>query len=171
MAEFTEDTDIWPVLTALAECATAQLVKDGLEPITHVSIQPGNTGVLDYVGMPTGFCGEIVININQGYPVAPFPNQAAGATCASEMAYEVQLGIFRCAPQPKGSKQAMKMPTSAEQVNAARVAMADMSSMRRAIACCMQKTGRQYNLRAFQSYGPQGNVVGGNWTVIVGAAW
>jgi hypothetical protein len=143
------------------------LVKDGLEPIDLVSIQPGNNGILDYVGNGKN-CGEIIINVNQGYPVGPFPTQNSSATCSTEMAYEVRLGIFRCAPQPAGPKQSLRMPTAAEQTNAARIALADMSSMRRAIQCCMQTTGRQYVLRAFQSYGPQGNVVGGNWTVIVG---
>lgn len=167
MAEFREDTDIFPVLTQLAECATAQLVKDGLDPISAVSVQPGQQGVMDYVGNGKD-CGEIIINVNQGYPVGPFPNQSADATCTTQMAYEVQLGIFRCAPQPSGPKNALRMPSSAEQTNAARIALADMSSMRRAIQCCMQTTGRQYTLRSFTPYGPTGNAVGGYWLVVVG---
>lgn len=167
MAEFREDTDVYPVMLALAECATAELVKSGLTPITKVTVQPGPNPVMDYVGNGDD-CGEIIVNLNTGFPVDGFPNPAEDGLCTSEFAYEVALAIFRCAPPLHGTKNAPLPPTPEEQTNATREYLADMAAMKRAILCCMQQQKRQYVLRVWTGYGPSGNVVGGVWTVLVG---
>jgi hypothetical protein len=163
MAEFREDTGIYPVMIALATCATEELVKSGLTAIDKVTIQPGLTPVQDYVGNGDD-CGEIIVNLTSTFPSDPFPSPVQNATCAVDLAYEVQLGIFRCAP----AMEVNEPPSPAEQLNATRENLADMAAMHRAIRCCMQTMSRAYSLRAFAPYGPSGNVVGGIWTVIVG---
>lgn len=167
MAEFTEETEIYPVLIQLAACAQAELVKRGLPEIDKVTVQPGVTPVQDYVGNGKD-CGEIIVNMTTSYPVNPFPNpdQGGAASCASEFAYEVQLAIFRCAPPVKGTAQRPIFPTAVEQLEATRLHLADMAAAKAAIKCCMKD--RQYAIRTFQPYGPSGNVVGGVWTVVVG---
>jgi hypothetical protein len=150
----------------LLECARLQLVKDGLEPADKTMLQAGLSPVVDWAG--NGSCGELIVNLRTGNPINGFPSPDATGNCASEMAYEVDLALFRCAPQPTGKSPNLKPPTPAAQTNAAREHLADMQSLKRAIQCCMSKTGSQYLIRQFTPYGPQGGAVGAIWTVLVG---
>lgn len=167
MAEFREDTGIFPTMLTLAECAQRELVKSGLPEIDKVTLQPGGTSVMDYVGNGKD-CGEITVNFTQSYPVNPFPTPDATGSCASAFAYEIVLAIFRCSPSMDGSKQSPRPPSPVKQLAATRLYTADMAAMRRAIQCCMQENEMDYALRAWTPYGPSGLVVGGWWTVVVG---
>jgi hypothetical protein len=167
MAEFVEEREIYPVLVQLAACAQAEVANRGLPEVGKVTVQPGVIPVQDYVGNGRD-CAEIIVNMTASYPVNPFPSPDQGgiASCASEFAYEVQLGIFRCAPPVKGTRQNPIFPSPADQLEATRLHLADMAAGKAAIKCCM--ADRQYTIRSFEPYGPTGNVVGGVWTVVVG---
>jgi hypothetical protein len=167
VAEFIEDTEIYPVMISLSACAVESLAKSGLPAADFVTVQPGLTPVQDYVGNGKS-CSEIIINMLNSFPANPFPNPDQSATCASELAYQLQIGLFRCAAPMGGTKQSPKPPTPAEQLNSTRQHLADMAAMKRAIACCMGRESRSYVLQGFTPYGPSGNVVGGSWTFLVG---
>jgi len=173
MAEFREDP-IFAVMAQLAACAAEELVKSGLDEIDKVMLQPGALPVLDWVGNPGQGCGEIIVYNPTSFAidaVTGFPNQDTSGTCTSEYANVLSLGIFRCALQPKTNAQGKVIAnvTPAEQTNATRIHTADKAAMRRAIACCLQGN-YEYVVQPWQPYGPDGNAVGGIWTVIVGGA-
>jgi hypothetical protein len=56
-------------------------------------------------------------------------------------------------------------PTAEQQFEATRLQMADMQAMRRAIQCCLAKD--KHVLGAYTPIGPDGNAVGGTWTVSI----
>lgn len=166
MAEFREDTGIYPVLIALAAGTEAELVSSGLGDRYITTVQPGQTPVIDYVGLGKE-CAEIIVNLVQAYPSSIFPNPDPTGACGIQLAYEVQVGVMRCAPPMGGTKAAPKPPTPAEVLNSARQHTADMAAVHRAI-CKVLRPTRQYAIATFAPYGPEGNAVGGTWTVVVG---
>jgi hypothetical protein len=166
MADFREDDSIYPVLLAMLECAELELEKSGLPPVGYASIQPGALPVLDHVGNGKE-CDEMIINVTNGFPTNGFPIIDQFGTCGSAMAFEVQLGVFRCAPVPAGKlPQNFKLPTPVQQLNATRLHLADMQAMKRALACCLKNY--EYVIRTWLPYGPAGGAVGGAWLVAVG---
>lgn len=161
--EFVEDTDIYPTMLQLVACAQAENDRSGLPAVGYAMVQPGVQVVLDHVGNGKE-CAEIIVNMTTSYPVDIFPNPDFTGTCSSTMAYEVQLAIFRCSPQPKNGRA----PSITEQLESTRIHLADKAAMLRAIQCCFQTQKRDYIVRSFLPYGPQGVVVGGAWLIVVG---
>lgn len=168
MVAFREDSDVYPVLIALSTCANDELAKSGLDPVAYTTIQPSAVPTMDYVGNGKD-CAEMILNVTLGYPVTGAAlQQDVTGSCATTPGFDIQLGLFRCAPPMVGTKTNPRPPTPATWLNAERVVLADMAAMRRAIQCCMQTTERDYVLRNWQPYGPSGMAMGGVWTVTVG---
>lgn len=167
MPEFREATNIQSVLTRMADCVIAELASSGL-PEAKVTIQPGATPVLDYVGNG-GNCGELIVSVPSSFPTESFPTPAERPTCVNELAYVVEVAIFRCVPTGKKVGSSF-IPPSPEQVfESTRLHLADMQAAHRAIRCCLGGKN-QYVLGAWAPYGPEGGVAGGVWTVTVGGA-
>jgi hypothetical protein len=164
MADFVEDNLIYPRLIAIAEGVQMAIAQNGLPIVERVSVQPGTEPVMDYVGNGKD-CAEIIVNM-MGATIMPVSTAetASFSGCQPELVFQVAVGVFRCAPTPKGNPP--KMPTAADQLNATRLHLADMRASKRGI--CMALEGVQYEVNDFQPYGPEGGVVGGVWTVTVG---
>lgn len=159
--------EILPVLQELAQCVVDELDERGLPGVDVTTIQPGAQPVNDYAGNGKN-CAELILNVTQVYPSgAGFPAPAEAATCAVELAYEIAVGILRCAPAMTGGSTKPKPPTPAATLESTALHIADMRAMHTAIRCCLGGK-REYVVRGWQPYGPNGGVVGGTWVVVVG---
>lgn len=166
MAEVVGDAMILPVMVDLGAEVAAELVKRGLVPIDKIIIQPGSEFVVDYAGNGKD-CGEIDVNLVQAYPTDNFPEPDATGNCVSALAFELNVSIMRCAAPTHGTAQSPKPPTLAEQLASTAEHLADMQAARCAIKVVLARLERDYVLQAFTPIGPQGQTVGGTWTVIV----
>lgn len=169
MADFVEDVGIYPTMISLATCVEAELIKSGI-PVDFVTVQPGLDPVLDHVGNGKS-CSEAIVNLVTAFPAgATFPAPDTGGTCGTELAYQLEVAVFRCSPQPKGKLPNLRLPTAVEQLESTRQHLADMAAVHRAIRCCFATKGsrREYAISGFAPYGPSGLVVGGVWGVVVG---
>jgi hypothetical protein len=167
---FVEDQGAYPVMVALAACTEEQLITRDLPPISKVTLQPGLEPVMDYVGNGKE-CGEIIVNMLNAFPYGPFPNPSTEANCGTPIAYTIEVGIFRCAPPMRGTRERPRPPLPEEQLESTRLHLADMAAVHAAIRCCMKGfPDRSYVVLPFQPYGPSGGVVGGTWGVVVDGA-
>jgi hypothetical protein len=166
MAEVIGDTMILPVMADIAAEVAAELVRRGLDPITKVIVQPGSEFVVDYAGNGKD-CGEIDVNLVQAYPTDNFPEPDVQGNCVSALAFELNVSVMRCAAPTHGTKQNPSPPTIAEQLESTAQHLADMQASRCAIKVVLARLERDYVLQAFTPIGPQGQTVGGTWTVIV----
>ena len=167
MAAFREDDIAYPRMVELAACLCTELTASGLPDVCFCGVLPGAMVALDTCGGcgATGKCGQAWVRLVSVFPSNNFPNPDSAPTCASLLAFELEIGVMRCAPamDSRGNP-----PTVAQQLDAVRLQTADMLAMRRAVACCMGGTDNAYFLGTYSPYGPQGGCVGGSWTVVVG---
>ena len=158
------DHVIWPVLVSLAECLCQQITDSGLPEPCFCGILPGGPEVaFDYCdSCEDGTCGQAWVRLGNVFPSTVFPApQVDNAKCTSPLAFEVEVGIVRCAPAMGDEGQP---PSLGDQFVTAQLAVADMMAMRRAILCCANSTkGRDYYLGAYSPIGPEGGCVGGSW--------
>lgn len=162
MAVYTEDTGAYPIMIQLAACVEQELAKRDLPAASKVTLQAGAIPSIDYVGLGKE-CSELIVNLMTAFPVSTFPEADTSGNCASPLAYQVQVSLLRCAPPLRA--QGKQPPSIEDQLEGARLHLADMQAVHAAVRCCFAKTDREYVLAPFQPYGPQGNVVGGVWTI------
>lgn len=160
---FTDDTLIWPLLTQLSDCLCETLSERGLLPgDCFCGIVPGQQVAWDYTS------GMAWVRLNSVVPSATFPNQSFNLNnCGTTLAAEVEVGVLHCAP---GSASDGSPPGELQQFESARLQMATMAAMRSAILCCSESTDVDMILGAYEPQGPNGNLVGGVWTVSMGRA-
>lgn len=161
MAVYTEDTGAYPIMVALTACVAEELAKRDLPPVGKVTLQPGSVPSIDYAGNGKD-CAELIVNLMTAFPVDTFPLADSTGTCSNALAYQVQVGLFRCAPPLRGGGK--QPPTMEDQLEATRLHLADMAALRAAIRCCFAGTDREYVLLPFAPYSG-GNAVGGVWTI------
>lgn len=167
MTEVREDTLIYPLLAELTGCLCDELIASGLEASCSCSLVPGVGPTLDFCdGTCEGGCpGEAWVRILSVYPSTNFPVQDNAATCASLLAFEVEVGVGRCLPtgQRDGS------PPSPESLwETARLQLADMAAMRRAIACCFRgRDDVDYVLVRFDPSQGAGGCQVSTWQLVV----
>lgn len=151
----------------LLECACDALGVLGQGYPCHCGITSGDQPQWGYCTDcgNTGTCGMGFIRPGSAFRYSSFPNQDDTADgCAGPMAYELQVGVVRCFPtiEEDGS-----MPPAEETTTASLMLIEDMIALRTAIECCDSKYLKNIFLGAWQTSGPQGGCVQGDWTVIV----
>lgn len=167
MAEFVEDVGIYPTMIELLTQVELENDRSGLPVLDFTSVQPGSQPVIDHVGNGKQ-CSELVVNLVSTFPTQGFPNPDPDGSCGTELAYEIQVAVFRCAKVPKGNSASnLRLPTEVDMLESTRLHTADMAAMHRAI-CKALKGKRKYVLRGFTPYGPEGGAVGGTWLLVVG---
>jgi hypothetical protein len=159
---YTEDTRVWPMLLDLASCVCAEFNKAGLPEFCFCGIVPG-LAVFDFCGenCEEGTCGGMawvsprIITPSQEGAVGVSVSPRRCQTPMLDVGFEV--GAVRCAPMPDSDGTP---PSMAVQLEAARLQMADMAAIERALLCCFSETPA---LDTWVSIGPDGGCLGGVW--------
>lgn len=169
MAEYTEDTIVYPTMIKIAACLETELTKAGLPQLCFLGIMPGNQVALDFCdGCGThGQCGQAWVRLVTAYPSSSFPNPDNTARVNVDLAYVLEVAVMRCAPKPDSQGNP---PGVADMLESTRLQMADMAAIRRALECCLKDVEVDYSLGSYSAYGPQGGCVGGSWTITLSTA-
>lgn len=173
------DDKYFIAIARLVDCLRSELEKANSPALCHIALQigdrPSYLGIADCRGDKP--CGVAWVRLVGEYPSASFPLPDDGSvtqTCQSPMAYEVEIGVGRCAPRPEGREM---YPDAGATFDALRVYMSDSRAMRRALLCCLPgevKTRDNLNVRvALGGWTPleQGaGMSGGVWQGWIGPA-
>jgi hypothetical protein len=158
------DTRVWQRLSELRDCLSASIALHGGPEPCECAIIPGTHVATEYCGACSGDrCGMAWVRLNSVFPSTVFPTQDVSATgCTPMLAFEVELGVVRCAPigDDYGNP-----PKAEEWEAAAQLQVLDMMAMREAVECCFGAF--ETMLGAFTPIGPTGGCVGGSWAVAV----
>lgn len=161
-----EDTLIYPRLVELAGCLCTEIAASGLfngEELCFCGLQFGDVVPIDLLEKKGLGSGVAWVRLSQAFPSTSFPDPDPGTgTCATLLAYEVEVAIARCVPLLDRNG---KPPSVAQSLEATRLQLADMAAMRRAIACCFGSGDIEYTLAAYQPIPVSGGVGGGFWQV------
>lgn len=158
---YLPDNDIWPLLPPLVDLLNDEITKANLPALARVFVAPGQDVVIADVGCePFGW-----VHLRSAFPSATFPapDYTLRGSCMSPLAGTVEVGVVRCAPAITDDRTGgVMLPTSAEESEAAKVQLADMAAIRRAI---LRSRAESKVLGPYTPFGPQGGVVGGFWAV------
>lgn len=160
---YLNDIDVWPLLTDLLGALTWEVGAANLPPLGLTVVVPGAEAAFDFGCDALGWVRAASV-----YPTATFPNPEASplGSCVSSLAVSVEVGIMRCAPNPDTLPNGeVVLPTATDLSEAARLQLADMAAIRRAILRC---PAADRVLSLYQPLGPQGGVVGGFWSATLG---
>lgn len=155
------DTQIYPIMAELSACLCAELAEHD-EPTCFCGIIFGEEIP---VGLDGEECTSAYVRLVNAFPSNSFPQPDDGASCATSMAYVLAVGIVR----PMLILEDNELPSEASLIEEARVALADMAAIRRAIRCCLTDEkfeDLQYVLGQFTPAG-QG-LRGGEFAVTIG---
>lgn len=154
--DFDDDTLIWPALQALSACLCEELESKGLLPgECFCGVLPGEVAAQDYDQ------GQAWVRLVDAYPYTNFPNRdTTFSNCGKPLAFDVEVGVTHCYPTLDSGGRAASQEQKFE---AARLQLATMAAMRRAILCCTDDL--IVVLGSYTPIGPNGNLVGGQWTV------
>lgn len=170
MAEFREDTVVYPKMIELSACLCAEIEASGLP--TPCSCGPiAGALTLDYCGSCSdGKCGgQAWVRLTSAFPSSDFPNPRAEAfNCFVPLVFEVEVGIVRCKPVGTASGMRGYVPPSLEQqVAAVRLQTADMAAILRAVNCCFANGDFNYSVGQYTPVTPEADCVGGAFTVTI----
>jgi hypothetical protein len=173
MAEFREDTIIYPSMISLVACLCAEITESGLpEPCSCGPMMGILT--LDYcTACDDGKCGgQAWVRLIRAFPSIEFPVPMLDLqNCTAPLAYELEIGIVRCKPVGKASGVRGYTPPSLEQnVGALRLQAADIAAMRRAVLCCFGEGDTDYILGTYQPLPIDGDCLGGTFNIFVRGA-
>lgn len=160
---FTEDMTAYPVMVQLVACFEEQLTKRGLPAPCFLGISPGAVVALE--GCETckgGGCGHGFVRLASAFSSTNFPEQDDVGRCGNLTAFVLEVGMVRCFKTMDDFGQAPGMEYMLEST---RLQLADMAAMKAAILCCAQTQDLQHSLGTYAPYGPDGNCVGGSWSV------
>lgn len=157
-----DDVSIYPVLAELVACLCAEL---GEEAPCFCGLIVGQQEIpVEYDGCES--CAAGYVRLDNVYPARDFPNQDQDARCYTSMAFAVTVGVARCAPMGDGEYP----PTAEEWAEFARVTMADMAMIRRAISCCLRDDkfeDIEYVMGTYTPIPNMGGVGGGEWSLTI----
>lgn len=145
-------------IARLVDCLRSELAKANGPDLCYIGLQIGDRpaflGLADCKGKQCGVAWVRLVGI---YPSSSFPLPDDGSqpgNCQSPMAYEVEIGVARCAPQPEGREM---YPDSGKVFDALRLYMSDSRAMRSALLCCLPAEVKKRDGRDIR-------VMLGNWT-------
>lgn len=162
-----DDRKIWPILSELSACLCGMLTETGFTPcFCGVLYSQTQTPPVDLDGCDA--CGAGYVRLNTGFPsTVEFPQPDQQATCRSVLAFDVTVGIVRCAP---AGDNYGNPPSSDELVDFARTIFSDMALIHRAIACCLVDAkfeDIEYVLGTYTQLPAEGGVGGGEWQLTI----
>lgn len=170
MAEFREDTIVYPTIINLSACLCAEFEKSGLPEPCSCGPMVGEL-VIDYcTGCADGKCGgQAWVRLVSVFPSVNFPQPDQDLNnCASPLAYQLEVGVVRC--KPTGTTSGVRgftPPTLDQNVAALRLQTADIAAMRRAIQCCFDDSDLDYIIGQYNPVTPEGDCLGGAFTLWV----
>lgn len=128
MADMIEDTSILPILAELKACLCAELPEAkcfcGIVIGDQIPFAPD---------IDDGCCVAGFVQLNTAFPSTVFPLVDQEATCVTTMAFDISVGILRCAPLGDDAN-----PPTQEAMDAyAHRLLADMAIIRRVVNCCL----------------------------------
>ena len=148
-------------LIDLSACLADELT----QPTCWHGVWPGEEVPMDFCAgeCDDDRCGMAYVRMSQMFPSTEFPVADAAAQCTSPLAYEIMVGVTRCAPvaQVDGS-----LPDPEEFAASALLQAEDQAAMVRAIRCCMS-SDMLHVVGLWLPIGPLGGCVGGQMTVMV----
>lgn len=161
-----EDVLIYPVLTKLTECLCAELERSGLAAACRCLLVPGSGPSLDFCseGCDGGCPGEAWVRLLRAFPSSNFPAQDGVAICTTLLAFEIEVGVGRCLPVGQDNGQP---PEDQETFDTARLQLADMAAMRRAIVCCFAGSDTEHILSSFEPNIALGGCLVSTWSLTV----
>ena len=161
-----EDVLIYPLLTQLTACLCEELEKSGLAAACRCLLVPGVGPSLDFCqeGCDGGCPGEAWVRLLRAFPSQNFPAQDAAASCVTLLGFEVEVGVGRCLPTGDDNGNP---PDDQEVFQTARLQLADMAAMRRAIICCFGDTDREYVMGNFEPSLGAGGCLISTWGLVV----
>ncbi len=167
-----EDQAIYPTLIALAACLCEEMEKAGGPSLCYCGIIAGEPA-MDFCGGGcdgNGCGGQAWVRLVDAFPSSTFPNpEATLANCWAPMAYNIEIGVARCAPMGENGVNGYVPPTQEENIDAIRLQTADIAALRRAVQCCFGGSERDYILGTYSQLPVNGGgCVGGVFTV---TAW
>lgn len=138
-------------------------------PYCLASVVGGAQADSMYAMRGDGNCGSMLwarlITANRS---TSFPSPSTANDCAGTLAFPVELGIARQAPQIlQSSGRNAVLPSQAEVRAAADKQHEDMLGMYRAIKR-FQDEVEDINIGPYTPFGPEGDLIGGAWTVTFG---
>lgn len=148
-----EDTSVYPLIIDLSACLCLELAAAEGPELCYCGPTTGNI-TLDYCG---GACdgdgcgGQAWVRLVDAFPSSVFPTaDNILSNCRSPWAYQLEVGVARCAPMGEANTVGGYTPPTMEQnVEALRLQAADLAAVRRAIICCFGKTDRDYVVGAY----------------------
>lgn len=145
-------------LVQLATCLCAQIDTDGSPPVCFCGVLPGEAVAHDYSSQCDEECGMAWVRLVTAGPVSGINILSETVNnCSSMLGVDIEVGIIRCAVINSDGEP----PTVAEQLAMTDQQLADMLTMRRAIACC----DFDHILGLYTPIGPTGAILGGAWIV------
>lgn len=164
-APMREDVFAWPIILQLADELEAEFTASNLD-MPSIEIRPGSQ-VQDDRFLDGDDCdgGLLSIRLVDIFQASNFP----AIDSSTLNAYKVQIGFdleircMRCFDVGDGGSATSPY----EWMRVSRQQIADAAAMRRAICKVMGAAGRDWLLRSYTPYGPQGGIVGGSWPVAI----
>jgi len=160
----TEDFRIYPAMVRLAGCLCAEIQASGLPTPCFCGVIEGTEANLDCGSCEDG-CGAAWVRLVDGFPTQDGVTFDPNATCLSQYAFTLEVGITRCFSPFEDSEGGQ--PGVAAHLEATRIQMADMSAMLRAIKCCFDNDEQPYNMGQYQPIPFTGGCGGGTWNIVV----
>ena len=154
------------MMAALLESLTAEIRKAGKEEdFCAISIYPGTAVPVDF-GPESGCRGTAWVRLVGANPSVSFPNADNGINnCVYTLAYTVEMGMVGPAPVMEDRLGNFVVPDDVEQFEASMRMMGELEMMHRAI----KNAGiDQLILGDWTPQGPEGGVMGGLWTMMIG---
>lgn len=165
MAALADDSSVYPILLELADCLCAEVDPDGKMRFCGVLVgnQIPAEGIDD-----CDDCGLGYVRLGTGFPSTElFPQPDPGAaTCTTIWAYQIYIGVVRCAPV--GGSDGSP-PHSDDIAEYSRQLLADMAAIRRAVKCCFMDKfeDANYAIGAYTPLPMEGGIGGGELLVTV----
>lgn len=168
MVDITEDQGIYPVLAELNACLCTAL---GDSSPCFCGILVGEVIPTEYVGSCVDehgepSCGVAYVRVTGAFPTEQFPDPLITGSCNTIMAYNVSVGILRCASvgeEDGGPVDPEEMEKLTLQL------LGDMKAIRRAIQCCFLRAFPDVDhvMGTFTPLPMEGGVAGGEWPIVI----
>lgn len=157
--EFKLDQGAWPAMLELVDCLCNEIRDSGLPKVCFCGVLSGSEPPLDYCDD-----GQAWVRLVTEYPSTVFPLPEEDLRCTAPLAFQLEVGIGRCAPQ---MHDASTPPTMQEEFDATQLQMADKAAILRAIRCCFQQFDRDEVVLGRYTPFHGGDCLGGFWTVTI----
>lgn len=164
--EIVEDVGIYPRMIELLGALHSESEQRGLPGLCFLGVLPFGPPTLDCGDCEEGTCsGRGWVRLASAFAAKDFPNQdAIPGPCNGGMAYQLEVGIVRCASPFTEEGSNGEAPTVAESLAYARQQLADMAAMRATF--CQVFNARDLVIGEYTPVNG-GGCGGGSWLITV----